>query len=462
MAQYTLQSPTLNTEGASFTALVNPDNTIIPFEYTGWKDEVRAWEDGVYLGTAISDTLFPYVVEGPGATEFMKKYFVNNFDNVAPNRSKHGMMLNPNGNIAADGIILPLGEDKWLTTSCFPYIGYCMDKEHEAGNFLDVNGDANPANFILYQLGGPRSLELLERATGEDFHDLEYLCFRNATIAGVECRILRLGMAGTLSYEVQLSSYDGCTDVYDALLAAGQDYNVRRLGYHAYMLNHTENGFAQSFYHFMYDYRDLEGFADWCVSTGNDWILLMTEPPLCLGSNQDPTDYYVSPFDIDWGYLCSFKSHDFVGKEAALARKETAKRFVTLEWNADDIADVFRSQFDGSERPYQDFTDNVNDYLYFDAYAGTVPMATDLVLNATGDRIGTSRGRSRIEHYHTMISLCDIDPAYAEEGTEVKVIWGTEGYPKKEIRAKVAQFPYLRMPANADFDVSNIPHGNNQ
>ncbi|MBQ9006409.1 MAG: aminomethyltransferase family protein [Atopobiaceae bacterium] len=460
MSQYTLQSPTINTDGVRFWALVNPDSTVIPFEFTGWKDEVRAWQDNSYIGAAISDTIFPYDITGKGAKEFMKKYFVNNFENVTWGKSKHGMMLNPNGNIAGDGVVLPVSEEKYITTSCWPYIQYCLDREHASGNMLDVEGVFNPESFIMYQVGGPRSLEIIERATGEDVHDREYLCFRDSTIAGCPVRVLRLGMAGTLSYEVHIQSYEYCEPVYGALIAAGEKYEARRLGYHAYMMNHTENGFAQSYYHFLYDYRGLEGLEEWCTETGNDWVLGLLEPATMMGSEQDSTLCYVSPFDIDWGYLCAFKNHDFVGKEAALARKASRKRFVTLEWNADDIADIVRSQFDGSAEPYQDITDNVNDYLYFNAFAGFVPMAVDQVFSLEGKRIGSSRGRSRIEHYHTMVSLCDIDPEFAEEGTEVKVVWGTPDHPQKDVRAKVAKFPYLRLPANADFDVSTVPHGN--
>lgn len=460
MSQYTLQSPTLTTEGVTFWALVNPDSTIIPYEYTGWKDECNSWHETAYIGTAISDTIFPYDIVGKGAKEFMKKYFANNFEKVTWGKSKHGMMLNPNGNIAGDGVVLPISEEKYITTSCWPYIQYCLDKEHEAGRMLDVEGIYNPESFIMYQIAGPRSLEIVERATGEDLHDLEYLAFRNSTIAGCPVRVLRLGMAGTLSYEVHIDSYEYCEPVYNALIEAGEKYGARRLGYHAYMMNHTENGFAQSYYHFMYDYDGLEDFADWCVTSGNDWFLGCLEPARMMGSEQDPACTKVSPYDIDWGYLINFRDHEFVGKKAALARKQSRKRFVTLEWNADDIADIVRSQFDGSEQPYQDITDNVNDYLYFDAYAGYTPIAIDQVFSLDGDRIGSSRGRSRIEHYHTMISVADLEPEFAEEGTEVKVVWGRPDGPQKEVRAKVCQFPYLKLPLNASFDVSQVPHGN--
>ena len=58
-----------------------------------------------------------------------------------------------------------------------------------------------------------------------------------------------------------------------------------------------------------------------------------------------------------------------------------------------------------------------------------------------------------------MISLAFIKPEYVREGLELTIIWGTPGTPQREIRAKVARYPY-----NADFvrnenrDVEDIPH----
>ena len=41
-----------------------------------------------------------------------------------------------------------------------------------------------------------------------------------------------------------------------------------------------------------------------------------------------------------------------------------------------------------------------------------------------------------------MISLCVIDIPDNDIGNEVTVIWGSPGYPQKEIRATVAKAPY--------------------
>lgn len=58
-----------------------------------------------------------------------------------------------------------------------------------------------------------------------------------------------------------------------------------------------------------------------------------------------------------------------------------------------------------------------------------------------------------------MISLAFIEKEYAVEGNEVVLLWGTPGNPQKEIRAKIAQFPYYNEEyRNEIFDTEKIPH----
>ena len=451
MSTFTLGSP-IPVEGTSFMACIDAMGTIIPYEFTSWRDEVSSWTETAYLGAAIADVM-PYSLKGAGCIDFLKKYAVNNFEKAPIGRSKHALMLNELGTIAADGIALRLSEDEWLTSCLFPVIDFWLQKEHEAGNFLDVEGESLSGKSVLYQVGGPRSLEILEKAAQEDLHDIDYLCCRYATIAGQRVLVLRLGMAGTLSYEVHCGA-DHCEEVYSAILEAGQEFGIKRLGFHAYMMDHTENGFPQCGLHFYWDYRGLPGFHEWMMENV-PWFEPMTICPENVGSYPDNVEaFYVSPYDIGWGYLINYSTHDFVGKEAALAKKNGMRReMVTLEWNADDVADVYRSQFAGGEA-YMPM-DSVNDYYAFLEYIA--PQVADKVLDADGNIIGISSGRGQIAHYNVMISLCMIDPAFAQEGTEVTVVWGNENYPQKNIRARVAKFPYLRMPSNGEFDVNSIP-----
>lgn len=436
-------TPTVPLRGDIFKAIVSPFNTAVPLEYEGWKPETLSWTKTAYLGTSISMS-FIYDVKGPEVQEFMKKYFVNNFDKFPVGRAKHGIMCNHLGNITADGVILRVAEDEYTTYWLWPYIEYCVAK----GEF-DVTGEIKTNDRFLFQIGGPNSLEILEKATGESLRDIEFLNFRNSIIAGHTVRILRLGMAGTLAYEVHGEIADA-HDVYDAIWGAGaEEYGLKKLGYQGYMLNHTENGYPQSVYHFNYDYWNEPELLKWFSE--NPHVSFFVYPPFMHGSASDKQEnLYRNPIECNWGGMINWK-HDFVGKEVLQKLKENpVRKTVTLEWNADDIAEVIKSQFDGSEEPYEDF-DRPNDYLNFEQSRGQNMLESYV---KCGDKVvGLSSGRARCEREHTMISLGVIDVDYTEEGTELTVVWGDPGKRQKEIRVKVSRFPYLKAERNKDIDV---------
>lgn len=77
---------------------------------------------------------------------------------------------------------------------------------------------------------------------------------------------------------------------------------------------------------------------------------------------------------------------------------------------------------------------------------------------ADGVQVGISTGRIHSYSYGTMISLGFVNPAYATEGTELSVIWGTPDTQQIEVKVRVAQYPYNKdLVRNEDRDVSDVP-----
>jgi glycine cleavage system aminomethyltransferase T len=153
--------------------------------------------------------------------------------------------------------------------------------------------------------------------------------------------------------------------------------------------------------------------------------------------------------------------HDFIGR-AALG-KEVAnprRKMVTLVWNPEDIIDVYASQFRPGE-PYPNM-DNPN-HFGFEVGDEThaLTLYADRVLKG-GRLIGISSGRAYSYYDREMLSLCSIDVACGDIGTEVIVLWGDPGTRQKEIRATVSRFPYLDLERNENIDVSKIPSPSRQ
>ena len=159
--------------------------------------------------------------------------------------------------------------------------------------------------------------------------------------------------------------------------------------------------------------------------------------------------------------------HDFVGRSALeKIKEEHPHQVVTLEWNPEDIQTVWGSVFT-DEKPFKRL-DMVGDLMpygefeFFPQLGIMMPRRTYLEFDrvlADEKEVGISSGRMFSPHYRKMLSLCVIDKAFAEPGTEVDILWGNPGERQMKIRATVAGFPYGDIDRNEKLDVASIPRG---
>ena len=414
-------------------------NYAIPFEYEGWREEQLSWKTTAYISASLNPSP-TFAFKGPDAKRFISENLTNGTKTLEIGGGRHGIMCNEEGLLVSDGVILRTGEDEYLTYWMAPYIAYAL----ESGNY-NCTGEYLTGKVFFLQVAGPRSLEILEKAAGESLDDIQFMHHRMSSIKGHSCRILRLGMAGSLGYEIH-GDLEDAQEVYNAIWEAGEPLGLHKLGYHTYMMNHTESGFPQAYYHFPYAWENDEGYRKYMKEKN---IKQGAKPALLGSMGPDIKLRYRNPVELGWEKCINF-NHEFRGKEALQKIVENPKRkMVTLEWNKEDIFDVYKSQFEPGE-PYPNL-DEPNHFLY---HYGNQVMYADQVLDDKGNLIGCSSGRAYSYYYRAMISLCSIDVEFSEIGTEVTVVWGDEGTRQKKIRAKVTRFPYYNEDRNEDVEVS--------
>lgn len=417
----------------------------IPHTYTNWRDETLSWKKDCYLGANLS--CFPaMVVKGPDTLKFISDISVNSFKNFPVGSAKHQIMCTIKGNVMDHGMILRTGEEEVLMYSMPFYPLYLAQDKYN----IEVSDD----NPYLFQLAGPKSLEILENVVQEDMHDLKFMRFKHCKIAGYEVRVLRMGMGGSLSYEIHGPRDEGI-DVYNEIWRVGQSYGLKKLGVNQYMCNHTENGFPQQTLHFPGAVLDDPGFIEYMKATNPDYYdeswTTGSEPK---GSwSTDIRDYYRNPLELGWGHMVKF-DHEFVGREALEKIRDAGPRkMVTLVWNHEDIMKVFASYFEKDEEPYED--------MAFPQDFGIMGPAENRFYQhkvlKDGKTVGVSMWRTYTLYYRETISLCCIDAELAEVGTDISLIWGNIGKRQLEIRAKVGRYPYLDLTPNKEFDLESIP-----
>ena len=408
---------------------------MVPLEYSNWREEVMSWKETCYIHAGLNPAP-TFRVKGPDAIKFFSAISVNSFAKFPIGGIKHCIMCNNEGLIMTHGVLLRLDEDELESFFLAPYAAYKFytGKYNAKAEFVK--------DKFIFQVAGPRSLEVLETATGECLHDIKFARHRMSKINGIDARILRVGMAGTLAYEVHGNNKDAKL-LYNAIYAAGEAFGIKKLGFQAYQLSHTEDGFPQGFMHFSYPWGEDKGFMEFLKMPA-------FSSPLKGSMGQDVRLRYRNPVELGWANTIKF-DHEFIGREAL--EKEVAnphRTMVTLIWNPEDILDVCASQFQPGE-PYMPMS-----HSHFGQEQGHGVLYADQVLK-DGKVVGVSSGRNYSYYFRQMLSLCSIDTNHSTLGNEVSILWGNPGTKQKAIRATVSRFPYLNENRNENIDVSTIP-----
>ncbi len=392
-------------------------------EYTDWQDESLSWKEGCYIGDW--SFLWERRFRGPDVMKLFADVSVNNFDNFAIDQSKHVIHTDAAGKIIAEGVATRLSADEVML---FGRGTFWVDHALRHGSYR-VESQAD--DWFNFQVQGPDAIHVVEKACGQSLRDVKFMHNGRIRIAGCEVMALRQGMSGELGFELQ-GDIGQSQAVYDAILAAGQAFGIRRLGGRAACINHLEACFPTIvtdylpaiFEPAMTGYRDefraaMPAFANTFKVAGSF-------------EGTQMSDWYRSPVELGWANRIHL-GHAFIGRDALAAEKAAPRRMIrTLVWNPDDVAAVYASLFRKDTRPY-DWMEMPRDQRGF--------MYCDRVLR-NGRDIGTTTSRGYSYFFREMLSLATLDVGEAEIGGAVSVLWGAPDRPQIEIRATVAPAPY--------------------
>lgn len=395
-------------------------NRLRPWEFSGWKAESLSWKKGCYIHSGLSDSQVNF--NGPDVIRFFESICVNNFEKFSIGSMKHSVSCLDSGLIVSHAILQRNGEEELRYYAGIPWPVYQAMKSK-------LRVQVSFPRAYLFQVAGPTSLQVLERATDESLGDIGFLRFRNAKIQGRTVEVARIGMSGNLAYEVRGPLEEGA-DIYDAIFKAGQGLGIERLGWRSYLVNHVEGGFPQVSWTFWSPMDDDAGFSSFMGAN---------RPPVNVTGSVDPADMrarYRTPVEVGWTNTVRL-NHDFIGRRAVEAEMRNPRRTVaTLRWNVDDVMDIHRSLYEPGE-----------EYRTLDL--PTTPTWKDGMLAHAdhivkdGKRIGYSSGTLYSYHFRQQLSMACIDIEHAAIGTEVEVQWGDFGRRIKTVRATVERFPYL-------------------
>ena len=148
--------------------LRQPTEFVAP-EFTTWRDEQRAWHDGIAFYDQSFHMTTTYL-RGKDAKALLSSLAVNSFDTFGVGRSRHWVCCSPEGYVIGDGILYSVQPDEMVLVGRGAGHNWVRYNAEFGGWDVDVEADEifshNPAGrrtVYRYQVEGAHSPELLER-----------------------------------------------------------------------------------------------------------------------------------------------------------------------------------------------------------------------------------------------------------------------------------------------------------
>jgi vanillate/3-O-methylgallate O-demethylase len=422
---------------------------VVAPEFSNWRDEQRAWRETAVLFDQ-SHHMVDLFIKGPDALRLISDTAINSLRGFAPNKAKQYVAVSPSGHVIGDSILFHLAENELVSVGRAPAANWLTYQAERGGYDVEVvRDDRSPSRpmgkpvrrkYWRFQIQGPNAWATIEKLNGGPVEQLKFFNMGTMTIAGRTVRTLRHGMAGAPGLELW-GPYEEGEEIRAAILDAGGEFGLIHVGSRTYPSNTLESGWIPSPLPAIYTGDELKSYREWlrpdsyeaAGSIGGSFV------------SDEIEDYYVTPYEIGYGPFVKF-DHDFIGREALEKMDPAIQRHkVTLAWNGEDMAKIYASLFDGSERPYK----------FFDLpLANYASSNYDRVTDEAGRTIGLSMFTGYSWNEKTALSLAVVD-ADVRIGDEVRVVWGEDGggtakttverHRQLEVRAMVSPVPYSRV-----------------
>jgi len=144
-------------------------------------------------------------ISGPDVTAFLEYMYPNKIGNLAVGQDRYTTMLNEQGEIIDDVVIMRMDEDRYWVSTLFASMTDDWWYFHQ-GDY-DVDWTEITDEWAMYAVQGPKSKEVLEGLVKDSIADLRFFEHMDTEVNNIPCMINRGGYTGEkLGYEIYVKS----------------------------------------------------------------------------------------------------------------------------------------------------------------------------------------------------------------------------------------------------------------
>jgi len=184
-------------------------------EYFHLKEHVQVWDVAGERQVQIT---------GKDSAKLVQLMTCRNLSKSKAGRCYYAPIIDEQGKMINDPIILKLDENKWWISLADSDVGLYA-KGIASGLNLKVEVSEPDINILAVQ--GPKSFKLMEKVLGKKITELKFFGFDYFDFKGNKFFIARSGWSKQGGYEVYVENREAGLNLYDEFFSAGKEFNIK-------------------------------------------------------------------------------------------------------------------------------------------------------------------------------------------------------------------------------------------
>ena len=163
-------------------------------------------------------------VKGPDASKFVQMMTPRDLSNMKVGQCKYVILVNQNGGILNDPILLKISDDKyWFSLADSDILFWAQGLAANTNYDVEISEpDVSPL-----QLQGPKSKEIMIEIFGGQITELKYYWFKQFKFNSTDLIISRTGWSSELGYEIFLTNSKVGNELYDHIMNIGEPMGLK-------------------------------------------------------------------------------------------------------------------------------------------------------------------------------------------------------------------------------------------
>jgi len=217
----------------------------MPISYTGIKDE----HDAVRKSVGMFDVshMGEFILKGENALDLIQRITSNDAAKLTNGKAQYSCFPNGKGGIVDDLLVYCVEENNvyMLVVNASN-----IEKDWEwvsKHNTQEVEMHNTSDKTALLAVQGPKAVEVIQKLTDMDIVGLNYYTFTKGTFCGIDnVLISATGYTGSGGVEIYFdnSNPEDCTKIWEAIMEAGAEFDIKPAGLAARDTLRLEMGFA--------------------------------------------------------------------------------------------------------------------------------------------------------------------------------------------------------------------------